>query len=92
MVVVVPGLAEGRDRDQGEVARLVAGLEVAVAEDVAERVDAVGEVVQDEDPDEAAPEQAGDAGEEGAADDPAEGEGQQQAERSPRAGRCGRPS
>ena len=61
VVVVVPGLAEGRDRDQGQVARLVGGLEVAVAEDVAERVDAVGEVVQDEDADEAAPEQAGDA-------------------------------
>ena len=83
MVVVVPGLAEGRDRDQGEVARLVAGLEVALAEDVAERVDAVGEVVQDEDPDQAAPEQAGERGEEGAADDPAERERKQQAEDRP---------
>src|SRR5665811_635889 len=49
VVVVVPGLAQGRDRDQRQVARLVARLEVLVAEDVAERVDAVGEVVQDED-------------------------------------------
>ena len=55
------------------------GLEVAVAEDVAERVDAVGEVVEDEDADEAAPEQAGEAAKSGAADHPAEEEGKQQA-------------
>ena len=72
VVAVVEGLAEGRDRDQGEVARVVGGLEFAVAEDVAERVDAVGEVVEDEDADEAAPEQAGEAGEDRAADRPAE--------------------
>src|ERR1700710_2904807 len=83
VVVVVPGLAEGRDRDQRQVARLVAGLEVAVAEDVAERVDAVGEVVEDEDADEPAPERAGGGGEEGAADDPAEEEGEQQAANRP---------
>ncbi len=83
VVVVVPGLAEGRDRDQRQVARLVAGLEVAVAEDVAERVDAVGEVVQDEDADQAAPEQAGDRGEQGAADQPAEREGDEEAEDRP---------
>ena len=83
VVVVVPGLAEGRDRDQRQVARLVGGLEVAVAEDVAERVDAVGEVVEDEDADQAAPEQAGEAGEEGAADHPAEREGEQQADDRP---------
>ena len=83
VVVVVPGLAEGRDRDQRQVARLVGRLEVALAEDVAERVDAVGEVVQDEDADEAAPEQAGDRGEEGAADHPAEREGEEEAEDRP---------
>jgi hypothetical protein len=36
VVVVVPGLAEGRDRDQRQVAGVIGGLEVAVAEDVAE--------------------------------------------------------
>src|SRR6476646_379440 len=79
VVAVVEGLAEGRDRDQRQVARVVLALEFALAVHVAERVDAVGEVVEDEDADEAAPEQTGDRGEEGAADDPAEEEGQQQA-------------
>ena len=58
MVGVVEGLAEGRDGDQGEVAGLVVGLVVAAAEEVTERVDAVGEVVEDEDADQAAPEEA----------------------------------
>ena len=66
MVAVVESLAKGRDRDQRQVAGVVGGVELPLAEDVAERVDAVGEVVQDEDPDEAAPEQAGEGGEEGA--------------------------
>ena len=48
VVVVVPGLTEGRDRNQGQVAGLVGSLVVTVAEYVTERVDAVGEVVQDE--------------------------------------------
>src|SRR6476659_4919407 len=79
----MPGLADGGDGDQGKVARLVGGLEIAVAEDVAERVDAVGEVVQDEDADETAPEQAGEGREEGAADYPAQREGEEEAEDRP---------
>ena len=48
MVVVVPGLAE-RDRGEpGQVARLIAGCERSPAEEVAERVDAEGDVVQEQ--------------------------------------------
>ena len=58
-------------------------LVVAIAEDMAERVDAVGEVMEDEDPDQAAPEQGGESGDEGAADHPTEREGEQQADDRP---------
>ena len=57
MVVVVPGLAEGREREPGEVARLVAGAEAAAAEEVAEGVDREGRVVQEEDAHRATPQQ-----------------------------------
>ena len=46
VVVVVPRLAERQRREPGEVARLVAGVEALAAEEVAQRVDAVGHVVQ----------------------------------------------
>src|SRR5262249_12447726 len=59
VVAVVPGLAEGGQREPREVARLVGGLEIPLAEHVAERVDRVGDVVEDEDPHRAAPEEAG---------------------------------
>ena len=59
VVVVVPGLAERERREPEQVARLVAGLEVPAAEEVAQRVDAVGHVVDDEHAHEAAPQQAG---------------------------------
>src|SRR5688572_18887299 len=49
VVVVVPGLAEGERREPGEVAGLIAGGERPPAEVVAERVDAEGRVVQEED-------------------------------------------
>src|SRR5581483_6016207 len=59
VVVVVPGLAEGRQREPGEVARVVAGGEAATAEEVAERVDGEGGVVEQEDAHRSSPEQAG---------------------------------
>jgi hypothetical protein len=83
MVVVVPGLAHRRQGEPGEVPRLVAGLIAAAAEDVAEGVDAVGEVVEHEDPHQAAPEQPGSGGEPGAADQVAEDARQRQAEHRP---------
>jgi hypothetical protein len=48
MVVVVPGLPEGDRRQPGEVAGLIAGDERSPAEEVAERVDAEGGVMQKE--------------------------------------------
>src|SRR6516164_8141168 len=42
VVQVVPGLAEGRDGQPGDVARLVAHLELLAAEGVADRVDRPG--------------------------------------------------
>src|SRR6476469_5583972 len=78
VMVVVPGLAKGGKGEQGEVARLVGGLVRAPAEDVAERVDAVGEVMQHEDADHAAPEQPGQSGDERAADRVAEQEGNEE--------------
>src|SRR4029077_1109868 len=75
MVAVVPGLTEGRDRQPGQVPRLVSRLEVALAEHVAERVDRVRDVVQDHHPYRAPPEQPGDAGHDRAADRPTEEEG-----------------
>ena len=42
VVVVVPRLAEGEEGQPREVARLVAGVEAPAAEEVAQRVDAVG--------------------------------------------------
>src|ERR1700710_3311807 len=91
VAAVVKGLAEGRVRDQRQVARVVVGLEVATAEEVAERVDAVGEVMEDEDAHEPAPEEAGEAGEERAADRPAEEERQPQPADRPEDGGGGDP-
>ena len=57
MVVVVPRLAEREGRQPEQVARVVVGLEAAPAEEVAERVDAVGHVVDNEQAHAAAPQQ-----------------------------------
>src|SRR3712207_1259176 len=62
VVVVVPRLAERQRRQPGEVARLVGGAEPAPAEEVAQRVDGEGDVVEQEDAHEAAPEQRGQRG------------------------------
>src|SRR6516162_9123258 len=59
VVQVVPGLAEGRDGQPGDVARLVPDFEVLVPERVADRVDRPGDVVQQADADQAGPEEGG---------------------------------
>src|SRR5690606_2966770 len=59
VVEVVPGLAEGRDGQPPDVPRLVADLELLLAEDVADRVDRPGDVVEQADAYERAPEERG---------------------------------
>src|SRR5262245_12861425 len=58
MVVVMPGLAEGRDGEPEDIGRVVVDVKAAGAREVADGVDAPGDVVDEEDPDEATPEQA----------------------------------
>src|ERR1700722_10135056 len=58
VVVVVPGLPERERRQPPDVGRQVVDVEPAAAEDVADRVDRPGDVVNEEDPDETAPDQA----------------------------------
>ena len=60
VVVVVPALAEGRDREPEDVGRVILDVEAALAEEVADRVDRPGHVVLEEDAHEAAPDEAGD--------------------------------
>src|SRR3978361_1415763 len=48
VVVVVPGLAEGRDREPEHVRRLVLDVEAPAPEEVAERVDRARDVVEEE--------------------------------------------
>src|SRR3954469_20523668 len=78
VVVVVPRLPERGQREPEDVARLVARRVRAAPERVADRVDAVGDVVQGEHPDPAAPQQAGQRGLEAAADEPPEPEGERE--------------
>ncbi len=80
VVVVVPGLAERGEREPEDVGRLVVDLEAARAEEVADRVDAPGDVVDEEDPHQAAPEQAGG------------GAGQRAGDRKPASAGIARPS
>src|SRR5678815_2237339 len=58
VVVVVPRLAEGERREPRQVARLVGGAERPPSEAVAERVDAEGRVMQQEDAHGSAPQQS----------------------------------
>src|SRR3954447_16516423 len=74
VVVVVPRLPERQHRKPPEVARLVAGVEAPAAEEVAQRVDRVRHMVQDEHAHAAAPQQAGQAVLERPAEGPAEHE------------------
>ena len=81
-----------RRREPGEVARLVGGREAPAAEDVAERVDAVGDVVQDEDPHRAAPEQPGQPARDDPADRPRRARTAAPGPPRPERRRCGRRS
>ena len=84
MVVVVPGLAEGEEREPEQVARLVLRAEPAAAEEVAERVDRVGRVMEHEHADRAAPQHPGEAVAQRAAERVAEQErGDQAADDAP---------
>ena len=56
-MVVVPRLAQGRQREPQQVARLVAGLEATSSEEVTQRVDRERGVVQEQDAHRAAPQQ-----------------------------------
>ena len=85
VVVVVPGLAERDPREPPDVARLVLDAEAARADEVADRVDRPRDVVEQEDPDQAAPEQRLQPGAERAAPEPAGGEREQQRAARPRA-------
>src|SRR5919204_293333 len=58
VVVVVPRFAPGRERQPPDVARLVLCLESPASEEVAHRVDRPGDVVEEEDSGEAAPEES----------------------------------
>lgn len=64
VVVVVPAFAEAEDAEDEVVGRVVVALERAAAPDVADRVDAPGDVVHHEDTDQAAPEEAHERAEE----------------------------
>src|SRR4029077_12038834 len=66
VVVVVPGLAEGGEGEPEDVGRLVLDLEPAGSEEVTDRVDAPGDVVDEEDANQPAPEQAGGGAQQGA--------------------------
>ena len=57
VVVVVPGLPSEGSGQPEDVGRAVVGLKAAAAEEVADRVDAPGDVVDEEDPHQPTPEQ-----------------------------------
>src|SRR4051794_32471587 len=83
VVAVVPRLAERERREPREVARLVAGGERAPAEEMAERVDGVRDVVQKQHPYQPAPQDARGDGEPRAGDEPAEDPGDDEARDRP---------
>jgi hypothetical protein len=72
VVVVVPRLAEGGKRQPGDVGGPVAGREPPAAEEVADRVDAEGRVVQEEDAREPGPHKRDKRAPEGSLHQPAE--------------------
>ena len=90
VVVVVPRLAPGGDRQPGEVARLVVGVVVLPAEEVAQRVDAERGVVHEEDPRRPAPQQRGQPAGHGAASARRRARTRRRAPRSPTARTCRR--
>ena len=90
VVVVVPRLAEGERRQPPDVARLVGRVEAAAAGEVADRVDGVGDVVDDEHPHAAAPQQAGQARRAPSRPAPSRPGSRARDRRAPRRGRAGR--
>src|SRR5829696_2844381 len=83
VVVVVPGLAEGERREPEDVGRVVVDVEAAGAEEVADRVDRPGDVVQQEDAHRAAPQRAGDGARQRPLDRPAHGGRERDSDRDP---------
>src|SRR5689334_139808 len=83
MVVVVPRLAERRQGEPCEVARLISRREAPSAEEVAQRVDREGGVVQEEDAYSAAPEHARQAADDGAGERDSEPEWECEAQQDP---------
>src|SRR5215472_13951046 len=92
MVQVVPGLAEGRNGQPGDVARLVPDFEVLVPERVADRVDRPGHVVQEADADQAGPEEGGDRPGQRHRPQATDQRGSQQGNRRPERERLGHPA
>ena len=84
MVVVVPRLTQGRERQPEHVGRPVVGVESAAAKEVAHRIHAPGDVVDEEDPYQPAPEEPGRRAGEGPADQIAGERGNRQAEQGQR--------
>src|SRR3954451_22327021 len=80
VVVVVPGLAEGRQREPEDVGRVVLDVEAPAPEEVADGVDRPRHVVDEEDAHEAAPQQAGERAGEAAGDEVAGQRRQREAE------------
>jgi hypothetical protein len=78
VVVVVPRLAEGGQCQPEDIGGLVVRAEPPLAEEVADRVDREGHVVDQEDPHEAGPEERGQAADQLAVDAPAGQEGDRQ--------------
>ena len=83
MVVVMPRLAEGDPGEPPDVPRLVLDPEPARADEVAHGVDRPGDVVEQEDPDHAAPEERLQAGADCAAPEPAGDEREQKRQEHP---------
>src|SRR3954453_12829530 len=75
VVVVVPRLAEARQREPPDVGGVVLDGEPPAAEEVADRVDRPGDVVQQEDPHQAAPQHPGQRAGQPAGDQAADGGG-----------------
>src|SRR5947209_2709883 len=83
VMVVMPRLAPGRDRQPGHIARLIPGVEVAASEEVADRVDREGRVVDEEDARGTAPQQALETARDRAGQRDPETEGEGEAEHHP---------
>ena len=79
VVVVVPGLAERRQRQPEDVGRVVLDVEAPAPEEVADGVDRPRDVVDEEDADQAAPQQAGEGAGEPAGDQVAGQRGERRA-------------